>query len=200
MDLSLSTTRGSSKSPPSSLKASGFIVPSSAPVETIMEDGETPGRPEMQHFDSGTTSGEDTDYGLGPEGAFYPDPLASRHFSTSGPSTVDSMSPLTNASSYGWTPGTSATSSRMSGRAPVSAPYMPQEVATANLHSAQQRPTRPAAASRQPSNAYNPARRPQQYVNTATASRQRANSRNRQRNPNAEYRAQEKAYVQRIRQ
>jgi len=154
----------------------------------------------MQHFDSGTTSGDDNDYVLGPDGAFYPDPLASRHFSPTSASTVDGMSPLTNASSYGWTPGTSATSSRMSGRAPASASsYVPQEVATAGMHSAQQRPTRPTA-SRQPSNAYNPARRPQQYVNTATASRQRTNSRTRQRNPNAEYRAQEKAYVQRIRQ
>lgn len=199
MDLSPSATRTSGKTPPSSLKASGFVLPSLAPVGTIMEDGETPGRPEMQHFDSGTTSGDDTDYALGPDGAFYPDPLASRHFSPASASTVDGMSPLTNASSYGWTPGTSATSSRMSGRTPASASYVPQEVATANMHSAQQRPTRPTA-SRQPSNAYNPARRPQQYVNTATASRQRANSRNRQRNPNAEYRAQEKAYVQRIRQ
>ena len=100
MDLSPSTTRASvGKSPPSSLKASGFIVPPSAPVETIMEDAETPGRPEMQHFDSGTTSGEDTDYALGPDGAFYPDPLASRHFSPNGASTVDSMSPLTNSTS-----------------------------------------------------------------------------------------------------
>lgn len=194
------TTAGkaSSKSPPSSLKTSGFIVPSAAPVETIMEDGETPDRPDLQHFDSGTTSGDDTDYVLGQE-AFYPESVASRHFSSNPQSLADGMSPLTATSSYGWTPGTSATSSRMSGRPAVGTPYMPQDVATSNMHSAQQRPPRPTA-SRQPSNAYNPARRPQQYVNTAAPSRQRANSRARPRNPNAEYRAQEKAYVQRIRQ
>lgn len=194
------TTAGkaSSKSPPSSLKTSGFIVPSAAPVETIMEDGETPDRPELQHFDSGTTSGDDTDYVLGQE-AFYPESVASRHFSSNPQSLADGMSPLTATSSYGWTPSTSATSSRMSGRPAVGTPYMPQDVATNNMHSAQQRPPRPTA-SRQPSNAYNPARRPQQYVNTAAPSRQRANSRARPRNPNAEYRAQEKAYVQRIRQ
>jgi len=73
------TTKASSKSPPSSLKTSGFIVPSAAPVETIMEDGETPGRPELQHFDSGTTSGDDTDYVLGQDAAFYPESVASRH-------------------------------------------------------------------------------------------------------------------------
>ncbi|KAM0697204.1 hypothetical protein Q7P36_003275 [Cladosporium allicinum] len=194
------TTAGkaSSKSPPSSLKTSGFIVPSAAPVETIMEDGETPDRPDLQHFDSGTTSGDDTDYVLGQE-AFYPESVASRHFSSNPQSLADGMSPLTATSSYGWTPGTSATSSRMSGRPAVGTPYMPQDVTTNNMHSAQQRPPRPTA-SRQPSNAYNPARRPQQYVNTAAPSRQRANSRARPRNPNAEYRAQEKAYVQRIRQ
>ena len=173
-------------------------MPSAAPVETIMEDGETPDRPDLQHFDSGTTSGDDTDYVLGQE-AFYPESVASRHFSSNPQSLADGMSPLTATSSYGWTPGTSATSSRMSGRPAVGTPYMPQDVATSNMHSAQQRPPRPTA-SRQPSNAYNPARRPQQYVNTAAPSRQRANSRARPRNPNAEYRAQEKAYVQRIRQ
>jgi mitogen-activated protein kinase kinase kinase len=192
-------SKASSKSPPSSLKTSGFIVPSAAPVETIMEDGETPDRPDLQHFDSGTTSGDDTDYVLGQDAAFYPESVASRHFSSNPQSVADGMSPLTATSSYGWTPGTSATSSRMSSRPAINTPYMPQDVATNNMHSAQQRPPRPTA-SRQPSNAYNPARRPQQYVNTAAPSRQRANSRARPRNPNAEYRAQEKAYVQRIRQ
>jgi mitogen-activated protein kinase kinase kinase len=192
-------SKASSKSPPSSLKTPGFIVPSAAPVETIMEDGETPDRPDLQHFDSGTTSGDDTDYVLGQDAAFYPESVASRHFSSNPQSVADGMSPLTATSSYGWTPGTSATSSRMSSRPAINTPYMPQDVATNNMHSAQQRPPRPTA-SRQPSNAYNPARRPQQYVNTAAPSRQRANSRARPRNPNAEYRAQEKAYVQRIRQ
>lgn len=194
-------SKGTSKSPPSSLKASGFIVPNSAPLETIM-DGDTPERPQMQSFgdSSGTaTSGEEMDYASGQEGDFYPDNVAARHFSPNAPSAVDSISPLTNASSYGWTPGTSTTSSRMSGRPPVSTPYMPPEVGAPAMHSAQPRPTRPTA-SRQPSNAYAPARRPTQYVNTAGAPRQRTNSRNRPRNPNAEYRAQEKAYVQRIRQ
>ena len=60
---------------------------------------------------------------------------------------------------------------------------------------------RPGAV-RTPSNAYNPARRPQQFSLNSTAShRGRNNSATRsRRNPNADYRAQEKAYVQRIRQ
>lgn len=63
------------------------------------------------------------------------------------------------------------------------------------------RPPRPGAV-RTPSNAYNPARRPQQFSLGSTASHRTRNSsatRSR-RNPNADYRAQEKAYVQRIRQ
>ena len=60
---------------------------------------------------------------------------------------------------------------------------------------------RPSAV-RTPSNAYAPARRPPQFsLNSTTSHRQRNNSATRsRRNPNAEYRAQEKAYVQRIRQ
>ena len=65
------------------------------------------------------------------------------------------------------------------------------------------RPSRPGAV-RTPSNAYAPsnARRPTQYSLNSTASgRHRTNSMSRnRRNPNADYRAQEKAYVQRIRQ
>jgi mitogen-activated protein kinase kinase kinase len=62
------------------------------------------------------------------------------------------------------------------------------------------RPPRPSAV-RTPSNAYAPgnARRPTQYSINTASSRHRNSSRSR-RNPNAEYRAQEKAYVQRIRQ
>ena len=63
--------------------------------------------------------------------------------------------------------------------------------------------SRPGAV-RTPSNAYAPgnARRPTQYSLNSTASRHRTNSMSRsgRRNPNADYRAQEKAYVQRIRQ
>lgn len=62
------------------------------------------------------------------------------------------------------------------------------------------RATRPSAV-RTPSNAYAPPRRPQQFSLNTTNSRHRNSSTNRaRRNPNAEYRAQEKAYVQRIRQ
>ncbi|KAI2791255.1 Serine/threonine-protein kinase SSK22 [Penicillium oxalicum] len=62
------------------------------------------------------------------------------------------------------------------------------------------RPQRPSAPARTPSNTYAPQRRPPQYISLQN-DRQRSSSTKRgaRRDPNAQYRAQEKAYVQRIR-
>ncbi|KAG0154937.1 hypothetical protein PDIDSM_510 [Penicillium digitatum] len=62
------------------------------------------------------------------------------------------------------------------------------------------RPQRPSAPARTPSNTYAPQRRPPQYI-SLQENRQRSSSTKRgtRRDPNAQYRAQEKAYVQRIR-
>ncbi|OQE24657.1 hypothetical protein PENSTE_c007G07133 [Penicillium steckii] len=62
------------------------------------------------------------------------------------------------------------------------------------------RPQRPSAPARTPSNTYAPQRRPPQYISLQN-DRQRSSSSKRgpRRDPNAQYRAQEKAYVQRIR-
>ncbi|KAF7589618.1 Suppressor of Sensor Kinase (SLN1) [Aspergillus hancockii] len=62
------------------------------------------------------------------------------------------------------------------------------------------RPQRPAGPARTPSNTYAPQRRPPQYISFQN-DRQRSTSAKRtpRRDPNAQYRAQEKAYVQRIR-
>ncbi|KAJ5135203.1 Mitogen-activated protein (MAP) kinase kinase kinase SSK22 [Penicillium bovifimosum] len=59
---------------------------------------------------------------------------------------------------------------------------------------------RPSAPARTPSNTYAPQRRPPQYI-SLQENRQRSSSAKRgsRRDPNAQYRAQEKAYVQRIR-
>ncbi|OJJ49731.1 hypothetical protein ASPZODRAFT_89154 [Penicilliopsis zonata CBS 506.65] len=59
---------------------------------------------------------------------------------------------------------------------------------------------RPSVPARTPSNTYAPQRRPTQYLNLQN-DRQRSSSTKRgtRRDPNAQYRAQEKAYVQRIR-
>ncbi|OJJ38960.1 hypothetical protein ASPWEDRAFT_49053 [Aspergillus wentii DTO 134E9] len=62
------------------------------------------------------------------------------------------------------------------------------------------RPQRPSGPARTPSNTYAPQRRPPQYISLQN-DRQRSSSAKRtpRRDPNAQYRAQEKAYVQRIR-
>lgn len=59
---------------------------------------------------------------------------------------------------------------------------------------------RPSAPLRTPSNTYAPARRPPKFSNATAASRTRStsNMRTSRRDPNAQYRAQEKAYVQRV--
>jgi mitogen-activated protein kinase kinase kinase len=60
---------------------------------------------------------------------------------------------------------------------------------------------RPAAPLRTPSSTYAPARKPAQYSNAAsTRTRSSSSMRMSRRDPNAQYRAQEKAYVQRVRQ
>ncbi|KAK5137423.1 hypothetical protein LTR08_009001 [Meristemomyces frigidus] len=146
--------------------------------------------------------------------------VVGRHFSpTSGQMVQDDITPATSASTYGWTPTSSMASSLARSRgsaatvATASSSSGPQYEAhsalptpalvTSGLHSAQQRPPRPGPV-RTPSNAYNPARRPHQYsMNSSTSGRHRTGSANRERrtrNPDAAYRAQEKAYVQRIRQ
>ncbi|KAF2221176.1 Ssk2-type MAP kinase [Elsinoe ampelina] len=75
----------------------------------------------------------------------------------------------------------------------------PPQLVTNGLHPSQ-RPARPPNL-RQPSNAYNPPRRPHQYSMQSNGGRTRTGSTNRARKiANQDYHAQEKAYVQRIRQ
>ena len=63
------------------------------------------------------------------------------------------------------------------------------------------RPPRPAAPLRNPSNTYNPQRKPPPHFISLQNGRQRSSSGTRvRRDPNAQYRAQEKAYIQQLRQ
>ena len=69
------------------------------------------------------------------------------------------------------------------------------------LNGAASRPPRPTAPARTPSSTYAPARRPPQPPFLSITERNRSGSTSRFRqDPNASYRAQEKAYVQRLRQ
>jgi len=112
---------------------------------------------------------------------------------------VDEIPSMTNSSSFGWVParGRGASGSVTSLDATSPPTSLPNGVS-----SNPGRPARPQAA-RTPSNAYAPAsaRRPTQYSLSSISSRHRNSSATRRsRNPDAAYRAQEKAYVQRIRQ
>lgn len=78
----------------------------------------------------------------------------------------------------------------------------PRRLGETPVNSAASRPQRPTGPARTPSSTYAPARRPQQSshaVSVTTQNRSSSGSRLR-RDPNASYRAQEKAYVQRLRQ
>ena len=114
---------------------------------------------------------------------------------------LDDMPPMVPTQDYRW-----ATSSQRSreGSGITNGNYdVPPQVASNGLSSV--RPSqaqRPGGPLRTPSSTYTPhnARRPSQFPMNTTQ-RNRASSANRaRRNPNADYRAQEKAYVERIRQ
>ncbi|TVY32601.1 MAP kinase kinase kinase [Lachnellula subtilissima] len=70
------------------------------------------------------------------------------------------------------------------------------------LNGATSRPQRPTAPARTPSSTYAPARRPPQppYLSTSDRNRSGSTTSRFRQDPNASYRAQEKAYVQRLRQ
>ncbi|KAF2668053.1 Ssk2-type MAP kinase [Microthyrium microscopicum] len=116
---------------------------------------------------------------------------------------LDDVPPMLSASTtYSWTSRGhgSSTSASPNGANDLS-PITPMTPGLSNgIATRQQRPN----AARTPSNAYAPytARRPTQYSLNSNTSRGRNSSttRSRKPNPNAEYRAQERAYVQRIRQ
>lgn len=113
---------------------------------------------------------------------------------------IDDVPPLSAGGGYNWTttvPSRSRGIATPGGTVAAFDNHLPP-IQTTGMSTG--RTPRPAAV-RTPSNAYAPARRPQQFSLNTTTSRHRNSSTNRaRRNPNADYRAQEKAYVQRIRQ
>lgn len=116
------------------------------------------------------------------------------------PSSISSSPPLSHSTSVSpWT-NTTATRPRGSslGATATFEKVPPLEGFSLSEHDL--RPQRPPGPARTPSNTYAPQRRPPQYINFQNE-RQRSSSamRGPRRDPNAQYRAQEKAYVQRIR-
>jgi len=106
---------------------------------------------------------------------------------------MDEVPPLNGGGGFSWS---ASNPPRMrENPPPIQTTTTPNGTTTASSS----RPPRPGAV-RTPSNAYAPARRPQQFSLNSNKHRNSSTTRSRPRNPNAEYRAQEKAYVQRIRQ
>lgn len=157
--------------------------------------------PNMPRNDSSTSgsgsSGEsDPERAVGERNGSDDDIDGQYHFSPAVSTTPrDEVPPMAPGASYGYPPRV-----RGSSGGPTNGVYdgVPPQLQPPTLSSA--RPSRPSAV-RTPSNAYAPQRRPQQYSLNSNSGRHRASSTNRsRRNPNAEYRAQERAYVERIRQ
>ena len=161
--------------------------------DSAMQSGHAPSHPSSGSGDGSTESAE-SDQDAQPPARASPDDADRFYFATPITATpIDDVPPLAasgSASAYSW-----SSSGLRSPCAPLDSPTL-----QAN-GSAPARTPRPSAV-RTPSNAYAPARRPNQFsVNTLPAARHRTSSATRaRRNPNADYRAQERAYVQRIRQ
>lgn len=112
------------------------------------------------------------------------------------PATTITSSPPSNASSLNSWSGTPTTRPRGSSVGASAALDKPD----GHAMTGDPRLQRPSGPARTPSNTYAPQRRPPQYTSLHN-DRQRSSSTKRgtRRDPNAQYRAQEKAYVQRIR-
>ncbi|KAH9870649.1 hypothetical protein IAQ61_006127 [Plenodomus lingam] len=199
----------------SSLAHNSFLADDMAaePTQPIVVNG--PLRTESTQSSGSSESSASSDGGEVRLGGNPMAPAAHGHYHFAPAVTAspvdDQIAPL-GGLSYSWS---SAASSRPRGphimtdlppAATAAAPHGPA-AASVNVNGGGSTPTSARTpcpgAIRTPSNAYAPARRPQQFSlnSNTTQHRNRASSASRaRRNPNAEYRAQEKAYVQRIRQ
>ncbi|CAG8950602.1 hypothetical protein HYFRA_00002811 [Hymenoscyphus fraxineus] len=141
-------------------------------------------RPHAQTSDSGSSGDSQDSAHLGADGVAGSSLHGSVHgsmHSASPLSTIDTRPPITSMNS--------------SMRA--------NTYAGSNVNGASSRPQRPTGPARTPSNTYAPPRRPTQPPYITISDRNRSGSTQRGFNrsdPNASYRAQEKAYVQRLRQ
>lgn len=160
-----------------------------------------PEPPAQDSSGSGSSGESDQDAPLGQRHGSLDDSEGQYQFAPPVTSTsIDEVGPLSAGGAYGWNTA-GQPRSRAAGSVGGAGPFdnNPPPIQTNGMSTAG-RATRPSAV-RTPSNAYAPPRRPQQFSLNTTTARNRNSSTNRaRRNPNAEYRAQEKAYVQRIRQ
>ncbi|KAI9804367.1 MAG: Suppressor of Sensor Kinase (SLN1) [Piccolia ochrophora] len=155
-------------------------------------------RPDIVSQDSGgSSSSDDARPGYQVHGDSY-DEEVDGQVQFTPTSTLDGITPITSVTSYSsWNTKPQQPPRRSSGAGSNNGvegqPEAPANGGVTRL-------SRPKVPARTPSNTYAPARRPPQYI-PLHANRNRSESANRsRRDPNAQYRAQEKAYVQRLRQ
>lgn len=162
----------------------------------VMEHAELPTR----HSGS---SGDLDDFALDQQSTGHDSNLfadASQTQYTPGTATIDSFSPSAafSSSQPSWS---SYGQPRSKGGTTVAGSAGMDGSATAVNGAGNPRPQRPSAPLRTPSNTYNPQRKPHPHYISLNNSHQRSSSGTRiRRDPNAQYRAQEKAYIQQLRQ
>lgn len=158
-------------------------------------------RPDLGHHDSGNSaSSDDATLALnhpGHDARFDDDdedPDDTLQF-TPGSTVSSSITPLTNPSSTqpSWT---AQALPKQKGGNPGANHEKPRPLPNGM---ASPRPQRPSGPARTPSSTYQPPRKPSNYMPIHTT-RQRSYSSSRRRDPVAQYRAQEKAYIQQLRQ
>ncbi|MCJ1356327.1 MAG: Suppressor of Sensor Kinase (SLN1) [Icmadophila ericetorum] len=117
--------------------------------------------------------------------------------------TIGDLTPLSGYSSAqpSWT--SYPQSGRPRGTSISGLPYLHDEPARMpgmnGIH-ASPRPQRPTAPVRTPSNTYNPPRKPPQFIALGQNNHRSSSGSRGRKNPDAQYRAQEKAYIQQLRQ
>ncbi|KAL9614869.1 MAG: hypothetical protein Q9167_000702 [Letrouitia subvulpina] len=158
-------------------------------------------RPEPPNRDSGGSVSSDEMLGdlnnQGHEPSYYDEEESDGVPQYTPASTLDSLTPLTGFSSgqVSWD-----SSTQPMPRAGSTAGDIHDTPRTLLNGTASPRPQRPSAPARTPSSTYNPPRKPLNLM-SLHSTRQRSFSGNRlRRDPNAQYRAQEKAYIQQLRQ
>ena len=154
-------------------------------------------RPEIIQHDSGGSASSD-EYHPTPEQKFdeEEEDIDGQIQLTPGSSTLDSLTPLTGFSST----QPSWNSQLLPRPRRGSSGETSESTRPAISGNASPRPQRPTAPARTPSSTYNPPRKPPHII-SLHSNRQRSFSGTRlRRDPNAQYRAQEKAYIQQLRQ
>ena len=170
-----------------------------APLPKVMEVPEDAARQDSE--EDSTSPDEFTGQNIAAQESAYYDPSTQMIFTPN--SSIDTVTPLTNYSS-----------NPPSWNSYAQAQQQPQQLARKSTSSGSgfdgssmltngapsPRPLRPTIPTRTPSSTYNPQRRPPHFIALNGNNQRSASNTRRGRNPEAQYQAQERAYIQQLRQ